>query len=471
MSSWLWDDDGWPKSKDIRLVEERPVDDPASGDDAVDATKIPALRALFEDLKRGNDPLMQLSGFGWVDKGKQKNALKGTCGVLFVQSGPLAGHRVLVKPKHSLCFEHILYMWLMPKMREWNLSQLLEGRSPSAGYTLSVLLGSSLVHSIETKVEPSLLRRYTAQTQALGHMRGEINFSQTIASGMDPMYAPSVFSFSSLSVDCVENRLLKSALAEVLGKLRGDLQQTPLISRINRLIHHVFSNVSSHSVGAPELTFTALGSESLHYETALNIAKIILTGSKISGSQTRVNFKGFMFDTSKMFEEYIRSLLGKAVHSRFHVRGHEFTSSLQIETKLEKWDFFSRSGERVVQVDRSDDPMEPDFALTENGHESIIYALGEIKYQKLSDGKRLGLFQIQSYLFKSGCKNGIIVFLSASQKERFMQLKLGSEEQDCRLWIASLLVSHDLSKLKNDHNLIFFRKLEKEFEDKFNLSK
>ncbi len=427
--------------KDIVMVEEKPVRELPKG------VSVGDIQRLFQELEKERNPLLEMSNFGWQEKGVQRHALKGVCGVVFAHFGA-ENFRIRVLPKAGLTMDAAVYLWLRARTNRilaWKddqHSRMLGTDHSKVSVLMARMFGESLCAVVEERIEGAVIQSFRSTRASVSHLRGEPDFGASIRMGFNPMYAPAICSFSALGPDCVENRIIRCAARECRESLQGcDVQLTARLEYVERV---VMAGVADVSAG-PGLTDGLFENGSnAHYKEALSIALTFLSiDNRCSQTVPLMNLRGFLFDTSKMFEDYIRCILRDAVGlGRLSVRGHDFTSKMRLRLACDDQWLFLGEGERFRSDELSDaHPMEPDFAITKG--EKVI-ALGEIKYQKLRVGQRLGLFQIQSYIHHCEKRWGVIVFFSGPEERRFAQFRVAvGQGSSLKIWVACFLHEAD----------------------------
>lgn len=418
-----WSDGGWDEGRDITLQEEKTWPQECKDNWA-------ALEVCFRDLRDTRNPLLKISKFGVAKAQDGTPVLKGTAGVLYPMSGPLKGYRVRVEPKRPLNMLSIVYLWLRPQLHclDVDFSQLGDTNA-NGDMQLILLLGATLCEHLERFVQHNMLTKYRTIRQAMGSVRGRPDFSNSITKGFDPIYAPTVCQFSALSVDVPENQIIKLALTLLLERyLAREQSQYYLFRRLNALQSTAFCEVSDITSASIVRLHTDDATNADHYVVPLRIAHLIISGQGgVSvGDNELARYEGFMCDTAEVWEDYVRWLLAQGNPHR--VRGHEATRKLRLTLTREEW-----GSDKLVKESRKRKPEEPDF-LFDTGE--VVVVVGEIKYQTLESGRRLGLFQLESYLSLAQCNNGMIVFLSAEGGENFLQYKA----ENHRIWIISFVV-------------------------------
>lgn len=131
----------------------------------------------------------------------------------------------------------------------------------------------------------------------------------------------SAFGFQTLTTDIVENVAIKRALQVVCSWLRENHPRDPLLARATRLLDD-FTNVSDQVDLAGLVRDIPMCAINLtryhqHYRDPLWTAYVVLQGQipDLSGSGL-VSLDSLIIDVSKIYEAYLRRVLGSAAGER-----------------------------------------------------------------------------------------------------------------------------------------------------------
>jgi hypothetical protein len=180
----------------------------------------------------------------------------------------------------------------------------------------------AFLKSVTDLVKKGLKKNYTKVTQALdGRLKGKININSSLRAGFfkgKPIR--NICSFDIFNEDCLENRLIKTALIEVnkwlyLGKLSSFIK-IPFVEQTLKKLLVRFEYISIIH-GTTSYLFTQLKNSTFYpeYNIALDLANLILnrTGLKpVTGDTYAV--QPFYINMPKLFELWVYKKL-REIHA------------------------------------------------------------------------------------------------------------------------------------------------------------
>ena len=193
-------------------------------------------------------------------------------------------------------------------------------------------------------------------------------------------------SYDDLSSDIDENRLLLAACERLLRLRRLDQRTTQTLRRVVRRLPEV-QKVRYTKNNLPNIQITRLNSR---YESALDLAKLILSNKTIELGSRSIRAEGMLFDMANVFEDFVHAALKESLK----LRDKNFPS------------------QKAVSLDQANIvKLYPDFSWWEN---DICQAVGDVKYKKdlgqERKGKNADIYQLLAYTTATQLKEGILVY-------------------------------------------------------------
>lgn len=176
--------------------------------------------------------------------------------------------------------------------------------------SLPDLLGMILVRGLQMAAASGLPHGYAERREDLGTMRGRLDVGRVHALLAQPWSIPCVF--EELSLDITVNRLLKWAA-----------QQLTSIVTSARLSHELFEAAEAlvGVAGTPPSVSQAerirLSPFHSELEPSVRVARLLLFGRGLRYEEGSFEPPGFLWDSSTVFEDFARSLVGAAVGRYF----------------------------------------------------------------------------------------------------------------------------------------------------------
>lgn len=212
----------------------------------------------------------------------------------------------------------------------------------SSPFEITPFIIMHFLHVVRRLVKKGLKKDYIRVEENLkSKIKGKLLFNQnlkmnTFKGRLDKNYC----NYQEYSVDCLENRLLKSALLIVKSYVQKHYSDKPdLIQMVNYSLS-AFRNVSNN-IDRHQLKQVRVNPLYKDYAEALRIAKMILRnwGYSLKDSSYESNDKHppFYIDMALLFECYVLSLLrkeyGKQIEYQFH-GNYGYPDFLDIENKM-----------------------------------------------------------------------------------------------------------------------------------------
>lgn len=252
---------------------------------------------------------------------------------------------------------------------------------------LVAAMAVSFVQATERALHRGLLRSYRVMEEALPVLRGRLRETDQLRNRMG-LAVPLEVRFDDYTPDIPENRVLLSAALR-LTRLPDVPPRT--LGAIHRLIALLGGDVSP-LVPGDELPQTCVEHRNRHYQPALRLARLILTGRSLEQPIGSVLATGFFFDLNKVFEDWLGSALGQALRGREGRLQAQWRGTLDVGHKVR---------------------IRPDL-VWEVGRRPV--AVLDAKYKLLQDSTQpnADLYQMLAYCTALGLKRGHLVYAAGA---------------------------------------------------------
>lgn len=235
----------------------------------------------------------------------------------------------------------------------------------------------------------------TEQVESQGQfLRGKVNLAKAT---QRPLYRPLLTTVDHITLDNVENQVLKAALEVCLGQALSIHSPTSgrLKDRLNRL-KPFFSTIQ---VDVQRLT-QVLGDATLtpppHYREAFQIARLLLQQQLPLQTRGQMMFTPCLFNTEQVYERYIIEISKRISTAESHVM-------IQPEWILDE--------ANTIRI-------RPDVVL-QRGNQ--VEAIIDAKYKASTTSA--DLYQMLAYCHRLACPLGILVIPSSGQKQVRIQAR------------------------------------------------
>jgi 5-methylcytosine-specific restriction enzyme subunit McrC len=229
-----------------------------------------------------------------------------------------------------------------------------------------------------------ILRGYRARDERLHTIRGRIDFTEQLRTtpGRD---LPLAVSYQEHDEDILENRLLRAALEIATAlPIPSDTTRRSL-TRLRRALSGVTLDRYDPR-HLPAVTWTRLNQ---HYQPAVELARLILTGAETDLHAGEVRTPGLVINMNTVFETFVRNAIRHAVK----LTEHEFPAGRDAPIPLD-------DARRLL--------VEPDLSCWVDGHCRFV---GELKYRyDTGDGAAPNLYQILAYATAAGVPDAMLVY-------------------------------------------------------------
>jgi 5-methylcytosine-specific restriction enzyme subunit McrC len=169
------------------------------------------------------------------------------------------------------------------------------------------VLAEVFTRAVADAVRPGLLQGYRVAEESLPVVRGRIRIDEQLKR-RPGVWVPIEVTFDDFTVDIPENQLLRAALERLQ---RNALVPVAVRRRMGGLLLQ-FAEVSRLVPGA-ELPTWRITRLNRRYETALELARLVLESSSFEHREGRAPVDGFVLDLPKIFEDFVTDALGDAL--------------------------------------------------------------------------------------------------------------------------------------------------------------
>jgi 5-methylcytosine-specific restriction enzyme subunit McrC len=246
-------------------------------------------------------------------------------------------------------------------------------------------LSQGFERSLERALRKGVLQGYRHTEEAAPVVRGRIREADQVRRHHGRAF-PVEVAYDDYGTDIAENRLLRAAMERLLT-----LPRVPDSVR-RRLRHHRGRLLDAQPLipGSRDLPQWRASRLNLRYQPALRLAETVLRGLSVEHLSGRITIDGYLFDTHKIFEDFVCTALREALaqyggHSALQAQGVHFDEAEAVR-------------------------MRPD--LVWYGNQGIPRAVADAKYkaEKPEGFPDADLYQMLAYCTALGLCDGHLVY-------------------------------------------------------------
>lgn len=215
----------------------------------------------------------------------------------------LPNHVVRIKPKISGAniMSMIIYALRLPEIGPGDLPAL-----EHADFYYIII--RFLLSYLDDLLRIGLYKGYIVKSENLGYVKGKISFKQHIMYNQgrnDKIFC----SFSEITVDTLENRIIKFTLSHLLRYVFVDNLTRLEILNFYKKLYMVTDLKSITRIIFGSITYTPLND---HYRTVLSLCELILTDASLDiENEGQRSSRSFLINMDTLFEEFVAGLLTK----------------------------------------------------------------------------------------------------------------------------------------------------------------
>ncbi len=285
---------------------------------------------------------------------------------------------VIVKPKMSIARVLFLLAYAVDPP-EWQEDVALVEAD-----TLTDSVAMLFTALCDRALRNGILRGYRHHEERVHTVRGRIDFTEQlrVSPGRD---LPLAVAYQEHDEDVLENRLLRAALAVVSALPVHSEHIRRSLNRLRRAFTAV-TPVEFDPRHVPAVLWTRLNR---HYRPAVDLARLILTGTEVDLKVGAVRTPGLVMDMNTVFEHFVRT----ATRHTLGLTEEEFPVGRNAQLMLDE-------AGRVV--------IEPDLSRWVDGRCRFV---GELKYRYGSEsGAAPNLYQSLAYAVAAGVPDVTLVY-------------------------------------------------------------
>jgi 5-methylcytosine-specific restriction enzyme subunit McrC len=247
------------------------------------------------------------------------------------------------------------------------------------------VLAEVFTRAVAEAVRPGLLQGYRVAEESLPVVRGRIRIDEQLKR-RPGLWVPIEVTFDDFTVDTAENQVLRAALER--------LQRNPLVPvevrrRMSGLLLQ-FAEVSRLVPGAglPTWRITRLNRR---YETALELARLVLSSSSFEHHVGTVPVDGFVLDLPTIYEHFVTDALADALRPLApgsRVQG-QFQGTLDTKGEVE---------------------LKPDIVWLDPREQPIAVADAKYKAEKVSGFPNPDVYQALAYATVLGLPDAHLIY-------------------------------------------------------------
>ncbi len=252
--------------------------------------------------------------------------------------------------------------------------------------TLVEAMALAFATQVRRATHRGLLQDYRSEEDALAVVRGRLRFDEQLRRHY-ARYPPVEVRFDEFTVDIIENRLIKAALAR-LARLRLRSART---RRVLAILNQAFDAVTLTRFdprNLPDVIFTRLNDR---YRPAIELAKLILRSTSYDLWHGGVRASAFLMDMNQVFEDFV-------------------VTALRETLRLSARSFPQESRGHSLRLDQAGViHLYPDISWWDGPQCRFV---GDVKYKRIDiDGaKNSDLYQILSYCVAANLPNGMLIY-------------------------------------------------------------
>lgn len=292
------------------------------------------------------------------------------------------GNRLIsVRPKVDIERVFFLLSYTLRRAR-W-----LDDEFPYAGADSIVeLIAQVFAQHLEVALARGVLQGYRTEEEVLSVVRGRIDVAQLVKRQYG-RFPPIAVSFDEFTEDVELNRVLRAALARLLGlRLRYPTTEKRLRSFDSHLARVTLVEYDKRRL--PRFTYNRLNAR---FETAVELALLILRSTSIEMPVGGTRAASFVVDMNKVFEDFVITTLRESLGEDEHT-------------------FPQGAQGRTLYLDRERRTrLEPDLSLWDAGKCVFV---GDVKYKKTRSAQvpNADLYQLLAYITATGLTAGLLVY-------------------------------------------------------------
>ena len=246
---------------------------------------------------------------------------------------------------------------------------------------------------VRRAVSRGLLQGYRSEEGALSVVRGRIRFDEQLRHHYARV-PPIDVRYDEFTVDILENRLIKAALAR-LGRLRLRSDRTRRKLGILASAFDVVRLTYFDAHNLPDVRFTRLNE---HYRPAVELAKLILRGTAYELHHGGVRAVALLFDMNEVFEDFVVTSLRETLH-------------------LSQQTFPQGSRGKPLRLDQAGAiHLYPDLSWWSGRRCQFV---GDVKYKRidLTGARNNDLYQVLAYTIATDLPSGMLVYAAGEANE------------------------------------------------------
>ena len=211
-----------------------------------------------------------------------------------------------IKPK--IPFERVLFLVAYALKPDYWMHQIVQlGNANSLHEAIAI----PFARFAEKATRRNVLHSYRTYDDTIAGIKGRLRLDDQLRRHMR-LTTPVEVSYDDLSSDIDENRLLLAACERLLRLRRLDQRTTQTLRRVVRRLPEV-QKVRYTKNNLPNIQITRLNSR---YESALDLAKLILSNKTIELGSRSIRAEGMLFDMANVFEDFVHAALKESLKLR-----------------------------------------------------------------------------------------------------------------------------------------------------------
>lgn len=318
-----------------------------------------------------------IAGLGVADVVPLGNGDWSISGVIRVGVIHVDGWQVEIAPKVPIT--RLFFMMCFSRDQKfWREEDVTLGSDA----TLLDTIAHSFIRHVTAALARGMHQAYETFDDALPMVRGRLDIPAQIGR-RGGLALPSQVIFDEYTVDTAENQLLLSASLKLLALPSLSTASRGAIMKLTQLFEGVTPIRSGSSL--PHVHFHRLNGG---YKGAVGLSKLVLRNSSLEHRQGDSTASGFLFDTWRIFEDFVSEALQISLSRRSEKVELQSSSYLDLGCEL---------------------AIKPDILVRSNGY---VRAVVDAKYKADKNGRfpHADVYQMLAYCLKFGLTEGHLVY-------------------------------------------------------------
>ena len=289
----------------------------------------------------------------------------------------------------KLAIERVLFLWSYGfDPSHWRDRKVQLAEAPD----LISALAHTFASELESQLRSGLMEDYVPREENERAVRGRIRLLEQW--GNSRRRRPAVAcAYEEFTVDILENQLLKEATRTLRAFLEVDQNSAKALARCAQEL----LDVSSIRFARQRVPAIQDRPANRRYRRVIELARLILSHGSFElheDDARALRMRGFLFDMNRLFEEFVRTALRRALRVSKSAFGSSATVPEGVDLQLD-----------LASAVR----LQPDLLWVRSGWLCFV---GDVKYKKVAPSyiPNADVYQMLAYLVGSGVDTGMLIY-------------------------------------------------------------